>query len=739
MAEDYIRGAGRPKQYQLGTSSGAGDSGPYIGVVKNNIDNTRSGRLQVYIEQFAGPRQDDPSNWRTVNYLPPFYGSTNNLGSGAGTGQFILNKHSYGMWFTPPDLETKVLCFFVAGKAGQGYYVGCIPDDSLTHMVPAVGASDKFKVNNEKLQPFVKDAKQLPVVEINNRDRTINDNPRFYEQEKPIHAVLTGVLHQQGLITDNIRGPITSSSHRESPSNVFGVSTPGRPIFRSGIQDENVEQAARNLGDNKSAFEVIGRTGGHSIVMDDGDVKGKDNLIRIRTAKGHQITMSDDGNAFYFIHANGQSWIEMGKEGTIDMYSTNSVNVRTNGSMNLHADRDINMFAGNKINMMSNVATTVESEGSVGLRSQQETKVYSKNFVGILGDQTLALKGGTGSFDGGDKLDLKAGCIGLNSGGTIPVQAVPAIRKNKVADVTYTDQGWKQEYGKLQTIANRVPTHEPWPFHGLGIENSVDYDAKADKRELPTDLKTNLELAKAFVPNNTIQTKDFAVSDKPTIRAVGSVDQDGLRGMMAQAVKDVGQALDVFTVNKGVGKYGLSIENLELAGYIKPGVSKRFLSSPTDSVLESVLKSTNSWTGKNGADSIGEFTKSAELQAKVQEDLYVNTLSKLKGAGLVRGTENDTDLGPLLQAGAKHGADKVIEWAKGGTPLSVNGESLTTAINSTVKNAEHAINYVNKKLKIDTKVFSAPGNYSNTTSRKTLDKDVKTIINDPKIGGPKYT
>ena len=431
MAEDIIRGAGRPKGYKLGQSAGSGDTGPYVGIVKNNVDNTRSGRLQVYIEQFAGPRQDDPSNWRTVNYLPPFYGATNNLGTGSGTGQFILNKHSYGMWFTPPDLETKVLCFFVSGKASAGYYVGCIPDDSATHMVPAIGATDKFKVNNQKLQPFVKDATQLPVVEINNRDRTINEHPRFYDQEKPIHSVLTSVLHQQGLITDNIRGPITSSSHRESPSNVFGVSTPGRPIFRSGVQDANVAQAARNLGDNKSAFEVIGRTGGHSIVMDDGDVEGKDNLIRIRTAKGHQITMSDDGNAFYFIHANGQSWIEMGKEGTIDMYSTNSVNVRTQGSLNLHADRDINMFAGNKINMMSNNATTIESEGSVGLRSQQQTKIYSKNFVGIKGDSTVGIKAGkAGSFDGGDKLDLKAGCIGLNSGGTIPVQAVQAIRKN---------------------------------------------------------------------------------------------------------------------------------------------------------------------------------------------------------------------------------------------------------------------------------------------------------------------
>ena len=739
MAEDYSRTKGIQKGYTFAGGDGAGDTGPYIGIVKNNVDATRAGRLQVYIEQFAGQNPENPSNWRTVNYLPPFYGSTNNLGANAGPGQFILNKHSYGMWFTPPDLETKVLCFFVAGSATNGYYVGCIPDDSLTHMVPAIGATDKFKVNNEKLKPFVKDATQLPVVEINNRDRTINDDPRFYDQEKPVHAVLTGVLHQQGLITDNIRGPITSSSHRESPSNVFGVSTPGRPIYRSGIQDENVEQAARNLGDNKTAFEVIGRTGGHSIVMDDGDVKGKDNLIRIRTAKGHQITMSDDGDAFYFIHANGQSWIEMGKEGTVDVYSSNSVNIRTQGSMNFHADRDINFQAGSKINMHSNISTTVESEGKVGLRSQQETKVYSKNFVGILGDQALALKGGTGSFDGGDKLDLKAGCIGLNSGGTIPVQAVQAIRKNKVADVVYTaETGWKQEFGKLQTIANRVPTHEPWPFHGLGIENSVDYDAIDQGNKLPTDVQTNLDIVKSFSPNSTIQTSDFAVSDKPTIRAVGSVDMDELRGLMAQTVKDVGQNLGEFSVDKGVGKYGLQLENLELAGYLKPNVAKRFVNDKSYSTLNAVLKSTNSWTGKNGADSIGEFLKSSELQAKVQEDLLTNTLSKLKGAGLVRGTESARDLGPLLSAGARHGADNVIAWATNKAPMS-EGQSISADISNTVKNARFAIDYVNEKLKIDTKVFGAPGNYRNTTSRTRLDQDTANIIGDPKIQRPKYT
>ena len=742
MAEDFSRSKGTSSNYKFNRGEGQSDPGPYVGIVKNNVDPTRSGRLQVYIEQFGGPNPEDPSNWRTVSYLAPFYGSTNttaNIKDQKGTGQFVTNKHSYGMWFTPPDLGVRVMCFFVAGDPNTGYYVGCLPEDSLTHMVPAVGATKNFKAD-DKIKQYVGDATQLPVVEINDQDRTINEDPRFFDKEKPVHSVLASVLYQQGLHKDTIRGPITSTSQRETPSAVYGVSTPGRPIYRSGIQDDNATRAAANLGNNKKAFEVIGRRGGHSFVMDDGDINGNNNLIRIRTSKGHQITMSDDGDAFYFVHANGQSWIEMGKEGTVDVYSTNSVNVRTNGSMNFHADKDINMFAGNKINMMSNTATTVESEGSVGIRAQREAKMYSKNFVGIKGDASVGIKAGkAGSFDGGDKLDLKAGCIGLNSGGTIPVQAVQAIRKNRVADVTYSKQGWKQEFGKLQTIVNRAPTHEPWPFHGLGIENSVDYDASEQDNKLPDDVQTTLTVLKSFTPNNTIQTSDFAVSDKPEIRSAGSVDVDELRGMMAQAVKDVGQALDIYSVDKGVGKYGLTLENLELAGYLKPNVAKRFVNDNTYDTLNAVLKSTNSWTGKNGADSVGEFLGNADLQARVQQDLYLNTLSKLKASGIVRGTENSKDLGPLLQAGAKHGVKKVVEWAKGGTPLGPDGQSLTTAIKNTAKNAEYAINYVNEKLKIDTKVYGAPGNYKNTTSRKNLDKDVNEIINDKRIDKPKYT
>ena len=49
------------------------DPYPYIGIVKNNLDPTRSGRVQVYIPDFGGD-SEDKKNWRTVGYASPFMG-----------------------------------------------------------------------------------------------------------------------------------------------------------------------------------------------------------------------------------------------------------------------------------------------------------------------------------------------------------------------------------------------------------------------------------------------------------------------------------------------------------------------------------------------------------------------------------------------------------------------------------------------------------------------------------------
>ena len=124
MAENINRGLGRGSGFQLDKGGVPTESGPFIGVVKNNIDPTRSGRIQAYIETYGG-NETDPATWRTLNYLSPFMGVTNqnNLNYGTeGTGDFG-NRQSYGMWFSAPDVGTKVLCFFANGDPNQGFYL----------------------------------------------------------------------------------------------------------------------------------------------------------------------------------------------------------------------------------------------------------------------------------------------------------------------------------------------------------------------------------------------------------------------------------------------------------------------------------------------------------------------------------------------------------------------------------------------------------------------------------------
>ena len=72
------------------------DSGPFIGIIKNNNDPIRGGRLQVWIPDLGGD-ENNPKNWRTVGYASPFYGTTYQPKSSKNN-KFNEVVHSYGMW-----------------------------------------------------------------------------------------------------------------------------------------------------------------------------------------------------------------------------------------------------------------------------------------------------------------------------------------------------------------------------------------------------------------------------------------------------------------------------------------------------------------------------------------------------------------------------------------------------------------------------------------------------------------
>jgi hypothetical protein len=371
-----------------------------------------------------------------------------------------------------------VVCIFINGDRDQGYYIGVVPEQGINHMIPAIGAATNFVPSdpaNVNQLTYLDKATQAPVTEINDSNLGVANNPRFFDQPKPVHSVLAAAMFQQGLINDPERGPIGSSSQRESPSAVFGISTPGISIYQGGASPRDLRKKIEAGELKPQDVKVIGRMGGHTLTMDDGNIDGNNALFRLRSAKGHQITMSDSGDFFYIIHANGQTWVELGKEGTLDVFSTNSVNVRTQGDINLHADRDINMYAGRNINAKSKENITLEAELNLTATAQENLKLYSKSYIGVLADGTLALNSaGSGSWNGGSTLIFSAGGIDLNGPSAATVPAPRPLVKTVMDDTEFnTSTGWQTLPNGLESIVSRAPTHEPYSYHNEGVDVKV--------------------------------------------------------------------------------------------------------------------------------------------------------------------------------------------------------------------------------------------------------------------------
>jgi hypothetical protein len=756
--ENILRGRGRGRNYKFDRGGQPTEFGPYIGVVKNNIDPTRSGRLQVYIEQFGGDNPNDSSLWRTVSYVPPFYGVTplNNSSSSSGPGSFKGNQQSYGMWFTPPDLNVQVICFFIAGDPNQGYYIGCVPDPGITHMIPAVGASKKFDVENQTQQQYITaaDAKQVPVTEVNSQNDSVMENPRFFDTIKPVHSYVAGILLNQGLISDYIRGPISSSSQRESPSAVFGMSTPGRAIYQGGLKESDIK-AKLDAGSIKLAdLKVEGRRGGHSFVMDDGDLRGRDNLIRIRTAKGHQITMSDEADCFYFIHANGQTWIEMGSEGTVDVYSANSVNVRSQGQINLHADQDININSKQNINIKSK-NFNLEAEANVAISGTNNLTLYSKSLIGVRSDGTLSLQG-TGGWNSSGALSFKGSPINLNSGSAPdPVTKPNAIVSYTLDDTKFNPSaGWEVIKDSLETIVPRAPTHEPYPYHNRGVPVQVDY-AEGATAEPSAKVNDAIDSTKDVQLQTQVDTADV-LSEEPATANIGSLDKAEVTGLLAQTANEVNQDPSTISIDKGIGKYGLTPTQLEASGYLKPGTVSQLNTLPPQKPtaadvaeatrintqggnttpqkvaqqrkINSMLASPQLWTGQSGVNSLPALLSNPGLQSTVQQGLMTTALAGLKTSGLATGTEAVKTLGPLVSAATKFGISDTQKWVNGAAPAAI-----ATAIAATVRGSQFSVDFVGKKISDLLGTSKVAPSVVNTIARGSVDSAVKSLLGDAKI------
>jgi hypothetical protein len=366
--------------------------GPFLAEVMRNDDPLYSARLLVYIPDMGGdPTQE--SSWHLVRYMTPYYGIqplSNRLAADPADPSTL---QSYGMWMTPPDVGIKVLVMFINGDRSRGVWIGCLPEIGSHAAMPGQDAGDfdiyeNYSAANSNIQGIA----------------------------RPPHST-AATFETQGLAGDNQRGPISSSSLRESPSRVFGFNTPGS----------------------------------HSFVMDDGAEDGTNKIVRIRTASGNQIMMNDDSGFVYIINAAGTGWVELSPSGHVDVYGEAGLNMATKGSINMHADENINIHAGQHIKIVAQVGAKIQGTeemqihgGRLWLEGVDSIEQHSCGQIKLTGFNGMFFK----SFD---NFVLQGKCFKWNSGTALEAEQVPPEETEQINGYT--------------TTVKRAPNAEPWEGH----------------------------------------------------------------------------------------------------------------------------------------------------------------------------------------------------------------------------------------------------------------------------------
>jgi hypothetical protein len=417
----------------------------YIGEVMSVEDVQVLQRVYVYIPELGGQQKDediiaykeDRRNWILAQIGSPLLAATNRADTKKGD-VYDNTQKSYGIFLPIPDINVTVIVAFPGGSIDQATIIGTIGPENRTFTLPGIPWTPTVDGDG-------------PGAEKNWR------TPGWDHEQRPMHTPMMDHLIKQGIDLDGIRGTSTSGTHRAYPypTKAYGITTPAQHHFV--MDDGHSEPPA---GENKQWWNPQpGYPGDHN------------SLIRLRTAGGGQILFHDTEKLIYIITPDGETWIEMSDnegDGKIDVYSSGDISVNSEKSINFRAGDRISLEAVNEIDIKSLGAGGVKVEaltGSIELAAGGNYNVTAD------GNGNILIAG-----------DYKETAQRIDMNGPRAAEAeVPEIF------ILPCNKDVKE------SIANRVPEHEPWdchfieeptlvyPYKGLSDEpDDIDPEAPVD-------------------------------------------------------------------------------------------------------------------------------------------------------------------------------------------------------------------------------------------------------------------
>lgn len=635
------------------------DPGPYEAIVKSNVDPARHGRLQVYIPEMGGSdyqvgnNPDNPTYWRTVSYATPYYGVVdpnvyNNTGSPNTSNTFGNTKQSYGMWFTPPDPGTVVLVTFVNGDPNRGYWFACVPDGTNHYMVPGIASSTNLASGSS--------VSNAPVTEFNDGDQDLSTVTSFLSNPKPVHTPQEAILTTQGLQNDTIRGLTTSSSQRDTPSAVFGISTPGRP-YPDPALDPQYAQNLQNGSLDESSFQVTARSGGHQFVMDDGDVLGNNQLYRMRSATGHQFLMHDTAGLMYIGNATGTVWVELTNAGNFNAFIQGDMSLHGTGNLNATFDKGINFSTGGNINMVAGGNIQLKGKNLYSNVSGDINFTASGNLYAKSGAQFNVSAGSAANISSSGRLNFNGATIGLNDGGAVSVGSAPNAPGPSI-----------------------IPTHEPWtrpvPSKPASTVSSTGSSSGSTASTSSPKSQAGVTAASGKGVSKPATVAAFNAQTPPP-GGVGSLSQTQTQALMAQIGHNESSGNYGATGGAGgnyLGKYQVGAAELVDQGYISMAAYK------ADG--NSAVYDPNAWTGLNGISSADDYLSNSSIQDQVMYNELNANYNSLVNKGAISSASDSGTVGGLLQVAHLLGAGGANTWANTGSGADAFGTTGQTYFNN---------------------------------------------------------
>ena len=235
-------------------------------------------------------------------------------------------------------------------------------------------------------------------------------------------------------------------------------------------------------------------------------------------------------------------------------------------------------------------------------------------------------------------------------------------------------------------------------------------------------------MALCSIVGNQVTISDiFAEEQKPGLVLPVAAGESVLTSeqtiaVLATIAKDVNQAPDEVS-EKGVGTYGLSKENLESTGVIKPGIG--LSNDPLD--LPVILDDPSVFTGNHGVTALIDLFLDEPLQRELTQTATNNAMIELSQLGAINPVQSPEEIAEVAALSTQFNVDEIASMKL--DPDSLDPALLLSMLSMGIL-AVNAIKALAQKL---SKKPKTPAASTGTVKTPDIDKEVDKLIGSKRI------